>query len=101
MSLNIECCIPISHPSVVGHFPGNPIIPAVIILNEVIVACNEWQPNFRITGIVTAKFIAPLRPDESFIIYLDTQNKSTIKFECRSEKQIFATGKLQISDSKS
>ncbi|MBE9519748.1 MAG: hypothetical protein IME97_01365 [Proteobacteria bacterium] len=101
MNHTVECCIPLSHPSIAGHFPGNPIVPAVVILNEVIAACNEWQPDLSISGLSSAKFVSPLRPEEVFSIYLDTTAKNSMKFECRIEDKILVSGKLQITNSES
>lgn len=95
-----ECCIPVSHPSIPGHFPGNPIVPAVVILNEVIATCNEWLPSLDVTGINNVKFVSPLIPDQIFNIYLEAPRKSSLKFECRLKDTILVTGKLHIADSK-
>ena len=98
MSHVIDCSIPASHPSIPGHFPGNPIVPAVVILDEVIAACNEWQPSIRIEGISNAKFVSPLAPDQAFNIHLDAPGKGSIKFECRLKDRTLVTGKIQITE---
>ena len=32
-----------NHPSLPGHFPGAPLVPGVVILDEVIAALAEWR----------------------------------------------------------
>ena len=93
-----KCCIPNSHPSISGHFPGNPIVPAVVILNEVIAICNEWQPQLRITGINNAKFVSPLRPEQQFLISLTPPVKNSMNFECTINNQTLVSGKLLTSN---
>jgi len=93
----VECCIPASHPSLPGHFPGNPIVPAVVILNEVIATCNDWQPTVHVTGVNSAKFMAPLLPDQQFSISLSHTGKSTIAFECSIKGKTLVSGKLLIN----
>ena len=96
MNHTAECCIPASHPSLPGHFPGNPIVPAVVILNEVIATCNDWQPTIHVSGVNNAKFIAPLLPDQHFNISLSHTGKSTIAFECLINDKTLVSGKLSI-----
>ena len=101
MNHTVECCIPLSHPSIAGHFPSNPIVPAVVILNEVFAACNEWQPDIHLNGLNSAKFVSPLRPGETFNIHLNTPEKKSMKFECRLNDNILVSGIMKISNTES
>ena len=58
--------VPARHPALAGHFPGNPIVPGVVILDAVIAAAEQWLgAGFGVQGVSFAKFVAPLRPDET------------------------------------
>ena len=73
--------IPADHPAFAGHFPGTPIVPGVVLLDEVLHAIavdtglNEtsWQ-------ISSVKFLSPLTPHESVVIEHEEIN-GTIKFQ--------------------
>ena len=63
--------VPATHPALTGHFPGNPIVPGVVILDAVICAAEAWLGgDFHVHGLPHAKFLAPLKPDEAARIEL-------------------------------
>ena len=63
--------VPAKHPALAGHFPGNPIVPGVVILDAVICAAESWLgASFHVRGLSHAKFLAPLKPDEAARIEL-------------------------------
>jgi 3-hydroxyacyl-[acyl-carrier-protein] dehydratase len=98
--MNFEVCRTISrdHPSLAGHFPGAPIVPAVVILDEVMAALNEWRANSRLVAIPAVKFLAPLRPDQPFTICLSSRNGagSEIDFRCLVQDHVIVAGRLQV-----
>jgi len=58
--------VPAMHPALAGHFPGNPIVPGVVILDAVICAAEAWLGGgFHVHRLSHAKFLAPLKPDEA------------------------------------
>lgn len=52
------------HPSFAGHFPGQPLLPGVVLLSEVLEVLLQEAPTAlgsrpRVTAV---KFLAPVRP---------------------------------------
>jgi len=89
-------CIDSTHPSLVGHFPNNPIIPGVVILDYVRNLLQEWQPRSRITSLPQVKFLKPLHPEQPFTIQLSQASPSLIKFECENALEKLVTGTFII-----
>ena len=48
-----------------GHFPGNPILPAIVQIRAVVsLAEAESGKTLRLAAVRSAKFLSPIRPDE-------------------------------------
>lgn len=56
--------IPASHPAIAGHFPGDPIVPGVVILNQVVDAIADGFPAVELGALQKARFHRPLGPGE-------------------------------------
>ena len=99
--MTFETCreIPADHPSLAGHFPGAPIVPGVVVLDEVAAALAEWRQESRLTGLTSVKFIAPIKPGQSFVIGFDSTNTAgnQIDFCCRLDGRVVVEGRLEIS----
>lgn len=94
-----RCVIPADHPSLAGHFPGNPIVPAVVILDEVLRAFAAWRPEHPPVGMPVVKFLAPLQPEQAFTIRFIETKGPRFRFEClREDGQRLAQGCLLLSD---
>jgi 3-hydroxyacyl-[acyl-carrier-protein] dehydratase len=78
--------IPVDHPAFAGHFPEMPIVPGVLLLDEVMHAIVTETGLPATTWQVSAvKFLSPLKPGESIIIEHEQSANGTIKFEVQCE----------------
>jgi 3-hydroxymyristoyl/3-hydroxydecanoyl-(acyl carrier protein) dehydratase len=58
-----EFMVPASHASLAGHFPGQPVVPAVVLLDHVLAAIRT-RGAFVLQSIAAAKFLQPVLPEE-------------------------------------
>ena len=102
MSFEVLRLIRANHPSLPGHFPGAPLVPGVVILDEVLAALVEWRQNSRLSGIRSAKFLAPLKPEQPFTISLSATSENTgeVSFCCRVEERVIVQGRLNVEGAK-
>ena len=98
MTFEVHRVIMADHPSLPGHFPGAPLVPGVLILDEVLAALRVWQKNYELTAIRAAKFLQPLKPEQQFTICFSANDydPSEINFCCRIEGRIIAEGQLEV-----
>src|SRR5207245_9649007 len=98
MNFEARRTITADHPSLAGHFPGAPIVPGVVILDEVAAALLEWRKECQLTGIRTVKFLAPLKPEQTFAICFSASDDSggEVNFSCRVEDRVIVEGRLEV-----
>lgn len=60
--LQIEWTVPTDHPAFDGHFPGQPILPGVVLLDQAVLAAQQHFPAHRCRHIDQGKFLQPVRP---------------------------------------
>jgi 3-hydroxyacyl-[acyl-carrier-protein] dehydratase len=98
MIFEVSRAIRADHPSLPGHFPGTPVVPGVVILDEILAALLEWRQSFHLTGVRTVKFLEPLKPEQPFTIYFSTEvdDAGEVNFSCRIEEQIMVEGRLEV-----
>jgi 3-hydroxyacyl-[acyl-carrier-protein] dehydratase len=83
------------HPALAGHFPGHPIVPAVLILETVLAEARRQWPQLGISGVRKAKFLRPLAPADMFSIHFTEPRNGGLRFRCLCGDQPFAEGNLQ------
>jgi 3-hydroxyacyl-[acyl-carrier-protein] dehydratase len=87
--------IPVDHPSLVGHFPGAPIVPGVLLLDEMIRAV-ESAADFSASRwrIGSAKFVKPVRPGETLTLHHERLGNGSIACSLLCGGQPVASGVL-------
>src|SRR5262245_50685410 len=78
----IEWQVPENLPAFDGHFPGDPILPAVAIIEKTVETIREVSglPQVRLERIKNAKFLNIVRPQMRLVIEL--ANVSDGRWKC-------------------
>lgn len=62
--VEFELRVPAGHASLAGHFPGRPVVPGVLLLDQMLAAI-ERATGAHASHLRQVKFSAPLQPDEA------------------------------------
>ncbi|HUE18378.1 MAG TPA: hypothetical protein VMQ63_01290 [Stellaceae bacterium] len=98
MPNSIRTSFAADHPALAGHFPGNPIVPGAILLDEIVQAIAAAERRDELGGfeILAAKFLRPVRPGDSVTITWRVASGGEIRFECLlPDNRPAATGSLR------
>lgn len=83
------------HPAYAGHFPGRPILPGVVLLDQTQRAL-EQACGVRINGLALAKFLSPVLPGEALELDYET-TASGLRFEIRCGTRRVASGRYTLA----
>jgi acyl-coenzyme A synthetase/AMP-(fatty) acid ligase len=87
--------IPADHPALPGHFPGQPIVPGVVLLDYAIgaisAAVNRPLETWRLSS---AKFLSPAAPDEPLTLNFEVAQSGSIRFNLSAGQRAVVSGVL-------
>ncbi len=85
--------IPTDHAAFKGHFPGNPIVPGVVLIDATL------QAIATLTGVslnqcclTSIKFLNVVRPGQALILQFQHELPSSFRFELATPSQTVAKG---------
>lgn len=93
--LRSELRIAMNHAAYAGHFPGFPILPGAVLLDEALheigrsrgIDLTQWR-------IAAAKFLETVRPGDELTLEHSAPNDVTIRFVIRNASRTVASGML-------
>lgn len=88
----------IDDPTAAGHFPGHPIIPGALLLEEIVRAITGDGVIAREVVIPAVKFLAPVRPGDVVRLRWRSRGDGQISFEGRlgEGERLAAAGTLRL-----
>jgi len=91
------------HPGLAGHFPGNPVVPGVVILDQVRQCIENWkQIAVQASSLKSVKFLSPVLmsdvSSQSLNVVLQekksisTSTSTGIEFRCLQNDNLIVQG---------
>jgi 3-hydroxyacyl-[acyl-carrier-protein] dehydratase len=90
----VDCLtVAADHPAYAGHFPGSPVLPGVVLLDEALLALESrgggtsgrWQ-------VGTAKFLSAVQPGEALVLEHEKLPNGSIRFTIKTADRPVASG---------
>lgn len=86
--------VPAGHPAFAGHFPGAPVMPGVLLLDEVLRALEPGAVTAVCWHISAAKFLKPVLPGETLEIRSEAGPNGSVRFTVLRHGTAVAQGSL-------
>lgn len=96
--LRLTQCIGADHPALAGHFPGNPLVPGVVMLDAVQSAVRSAWTLGALQALPMVKFLSPLRPGVAFeIVATPPAADGRVSFRVEAAGAVLAQGSLRFA----
>ena len=106
---SLQLCIAPDHPALAGHFPGFPVVPGVVLLDETLHAIEIAEQANRAAArpgdtaaapallwhIGTVKYHRAVRPGEPLQLEYELQPDGRARFELRAADALVASGTVE------
>lgn len=84
------------HPALAGHFPGMPVVPGVVLLDETLLAIGAaLGADLSACRIASVKFLSPVLPGQSIEVLHDSAAGGGIRFTLMHGERKVAAGVVQ------
>jgi 3-hydroxymyristoyl/3-hydroxydecanoyl-(acyl carrier protein) dehydratase len=100
----ISIRIAVDHPALPGHFPGRPIAPAALLLDEVIYALRPQRDSDAAPGAASrraagwrldvVKFHRPVPPELALQLLWQCEPRGRVSFELCAGAERYVSGTL-------
>jgi 3-hydroxymyristoyl/3-hydroxydecanoyl-(acyl carrier protein) dehydratase len=85
------------HPAFAGHFPGTPIVPGVVLLDEALYAIGQSLGiELSACRIDTLKFLSPVGPGAPLSVRYETLGQGALRFEILRDGRKVAIGSVRL-----
>ena len=96
MIITREFMMPVSHPVLPGHFPGDPIVPGVILLAW----CEQLAADLTHSPVIvrnwlSVKFLRPLKPGQTCWVSIESGSGSRAVFRILANQVLVASGDFE------
>jgi 3-hydroxyacyl-[acyl-carrier-protein] dehydratase len=86
------------HPSYAGHFPGFPVLPGAVLLDETLRAIASARGiDLAAWQISSAKFLDGVRPGDRLVLEHDAPAAGSIRFAIHAGNRKVVSGTLSTA----
>ena len=96
--MQIALDIPADHPVFAGHFPGFPVLPGAVLVDEALNAIEVARGiDLRRWNIGSAKFHDAVRPGDALVLEHESPEPGLIRFTLRASHREVCAGHRKVA----
>lgn len=85
------------HPALEGHFPGNPVVPGVVLLDHAMALLESVHGDFMTPiEVPRVKFLRPVLPGQTVRVSSE-QVGTRLAFVCEVDGEVVIDGQLECA----
>jgi 3-hydroxyacyl-[acyl-carrier-protein] dehydratase len=98
VKLQSNLTIGADHPAFAGHFPGFPLLPGAVLLDEILRAVELAHGiDLKAWHVSSAKFLSAVRPGDSLVLEHEATSAASMRFCVRVDGRNVVSGTLHES----
>ncbi len=82
------------HPALPGHFPGKPVVPGVLLLDQALSLLEALHGPLPALRLPQVKFLQPLLPGQEARVELAARAPGSWRFKVVRDEAVLATGDI-------
>lgn len=83
------------HPCLAGHFPDLPVVPGVLLLDELLAMIQRARPGASLLRMPQIKFLSPLLPEQEAELQVEL-SADRARFQVTLGGRILARGEMVV-----
>jgi 3-hydroxyacyl-[acyl-carrier-protein] dehydratase len=84
------------HPCLPGHFPGDPIVPGVVLLDHTLALLQAAHPGQAVQSLRTVRFRQPVRPAQPVAIWAGPGRAGELAFTGLHAGEVVLSGIVRL-----
>lgn len=97
--MSLPLALPRPHPALEGHFPGEPILPGAVLLDEALHAIESAEAwGGRLWRIEAVKFLGAVAEEAPLLLDYERTAAGTLRFTIRAAGRVIAAGTVATHD---
>ena len=89
-----EFSVPHEHPALPGHFPDHPVVPGVLVLDQVLSLLEQFHRPLAGLRLPQVKFLQPLLPGQQARVELSVRGPASWRFQVVRGDTVLVTGDI-------